>query len=163
MTSENETKSIFFRTFFENVDFAKIVLSPRRRAHFQGLEPPKTDQKTSQNRCKDAVEKNAENPRPIWCHWVVCISFIYRSRKQQNDPKLLQLNLHCNANKTIVDGIDGRTLVCISYRMISDLDSGASGPLGLLSRSWARFGALLGAVDRSFGVPRVFCVRPWAI
>ena len=71
MTSENETKSIFFRTFFENVDFAKIVLSPRRRAHFQGLEPPKTDQKTSQNRCKDAFEKNAENPRPIWCHWVV--------------------------------------------------------------------------------------------
>ena len=61
----------FLRSFLENVDFAKIVLSLRRRAHFQGLEPPKTDQKTSQNRCKDAFEKNAENPRPIWCHWVV--------------------------------------------------------------------------------------------
>ena len=32
---------------------------------------------------------------------------------QQKDPKLLQVHLRCSANKTIVDGIDGKTLVYI--------------------------------------------------
>ena len=43
------------------------------------------------------------------------------------------------------------------------LGHGGLGYLGLLFRSWARFGALLGAVGRSFGAPPMFCVRPWPV
>ena len=32
-------KSNIFPTIFENVDFVKIVLPPRRELNFQGLEP----------------------------------------------------------------------------------------------------------------------------
>ena len=59
------------------------------------------------------------------------------------------------------------TAVQPSYsRILSNdfrLGHGDFGFLGLLFRSWARFGALLGAVGRSFGVPRVFCGRPWPV
>ena len=63
---------------------------------------------------------------------------------QQNDPKLLQVHLRCSANKTIVDGIDGRALV--SIRLFSYM---ASGVLPCVRPRWAVF--------RSLG--RADCVR----
>ena len=44
--------------FFENVDFVKIVLPPRRRAYFQGSEPPKNDPKSMPTHSKKNSKKN---------------------------------------------------------------------------------------------------------
>ena len=52
LTSENAPNSNFVWTFFENVNFVQIELSPRRRAHFQGSEPPKNDQKSMPKRTR---------------------------------------------------------------------------------------------------------------
>ena len=41
-------KTNIFPTDFENVDFVKIVLPSRRELNFQGLEPPKNKQKSTQ-------------------------------------------------------------------------------------------------------------------
>ena len=54
---KTEPKSRFFRYFFENVDFVKIVLPSRRRAYFQGSEPPKTDQKSMPKRVRKKHRK----------------------------------------------------------------------------------------------------------
>ena len=54
---KTKPKSRFYRYFFENVDFVKIVLPPRRRAYFQGSEPPKTDPKSMPKRTRKKHRK----------------------------------------------------------------------------------------------------------
>ena len=50
-------KQLFFDTFFENVDFVKIVVSPRRNHYFSGSEPLKITRKSSRKR----VRKNGRS------------------------------------------------------------------------------------------------------
>ena len=58
-------KSNFFCTFFENVDFVKIVLSPRRRAYFQGSGPPKIHPKSMPKRIRKKHRKKTSQ-KSIW-------------------------------------------------------------------------------------------------
>ena len=45
-TPKTMPKSRFFRCFFENVDFVKIIVFPKRNCYFSGFDPPKIDQKS---------------------------------------------------------------------------------------------------------------------
>ena len=49
---------MFFRTFFENVDFAKIVFPSRRELDFQGSEPQKIDPTSMRKRIRKKHGKN---------------------------------------------------------------------------------------------------------
>ena len=46
-----------FRIFFENVDFIKIMLPPRRNQHFSGFGPPKNDAKSTPKRTRKKHRK----------------------------------------------------------------------------------------------------------
>ena len=52
-------KSTCFRTFFENVNFVEIVLPSRRRAYFQGSEPPKNHPKSMPKSIRKKHRKKA--------------------------------------------------------------------------------------------------------
>ena len=73
-------KSRFFRTFFENVDFVKIVLPPRRRAYFQGSEPLKIHPKSMPKR----IRKKHRKKLPKNWYWLP----FWPPKPSQNRPKI---------------------------------------------------------------------------
>ena len=81
-------KSNFVCTFFENVDFVKIVLSPRRRAYFQGSELFKKHQKSMPKRIRKKHHKKA-----------LQISILASVLASQNLPKSTQHRKKCLRKK----------------------------------------------------------------
>ena len=47
---EIEQKSSFFRIFFENVNFVKIIVFLKENCYFSGFEPPENDPKSMPKR-----------------------------------------------------------------------------------------------------------------
>ena len=71
-------KSTIFPTIFENVDFVKIVLPPRRELNFQGLEPSENKQKSTQEL---TAKKNSQIISQKWFGDSILLS--------KNLPKML--------------------------------------------------------------------------
>ena len=63
---KTKPKSSFFRYFFENVDFVKIVLPSKRNCYFSGSELPKNDPKSILERTRTKHRKNTRPRRPTW-------------------------------------------------------------------------------------------------
>ena len=64
-----EPTSMLFNTFFENVDFVKIIVFPKENCYFSGLGPPKIHPKSMPKRAR---KKHGQKPpqksifRPFW-------------------------------------------------------------------------------------------------
>ena len=54
-----EPKSMFFNTFFENVDFVKIIVFLKKNCYFSGLGPPKIHPKSMPKRAR---KKHGQKP-----------------------------------------------------------------------------------------------------
>ena len=66
---KTKPKSSFFRYFFENVDFVKILLPSRRNCYFSGFGPRKINIKSMQNRIRKKHRKKHHKNRfrpPFW-------------------------------------------------------------------------------------------------
>ena len=114
LASENEAKIEFFGTFFENVDFVKIVLPPRRRAYFQGSEPPKTDPKSMPKRarkkhCQKTSQKSilasilaSQNVPKSTQHRKKTKKMVSRKKLQKKESKRAQLGLNLGGSSSFV-------------------------------------------------------------
>ena len=60
-------KPRFFRYFFENVDFVKIVLPSRRNCYFSGFEPPKNHKKSMPKRTRKKHRKKTSQKSILAC------------------------------------------------------------------------------------------------
>ena len=56
-------KSSFFRYFFENANFVKIIVFPKENCYFSGFEPPKNHQKSMPKRIRKKHRKKTSKNR----------------------------------------------------------------------------------------------------
>ena len=56
-------KSSFFRYFFENANFVKIIVFPMENCYFSGFEPPKNHQKSMPKRIRKKHRKKTSKNR----------------------------------------------------------------------------------------------------